>query len=50
MVFRESTVTPCVGVWIETYRHILQPLPLEVTPCVGVWIETVISSPCQQCT
>ena len=36
-----ETVTPCVGVWIETY-----PVEKEltwwqkVTPCVGVWIET----------
>jgi len=33
-------VTPCVGVWIETYpfRQIYDRQ--TVTPCVGVWIET----------
>ena len=33
-------VTPCVGVWIETYelRNALDYG--TVTPCVGVWIET----------
>ena len=33
-------VTPCVGVWIETYN---KKTPIDtniVTPCVGVWIET----------
>ena len=37
-----NPVTPCVGVWIETF--ILSALfsRIEVTPCVGVWIETCI--------
>ena len=35
-----STVTPCVGVWIETgLSGYIIKLP-DVTPCVGVWIET----------
>ena len=33
-------VTPCVGVWIETSKHIQDVEQLLVTPCVGVWIET----------
>ena len=35
-----ETVTPCVGVWIETFDRM--PVGSEdfVTPCVGVWIET----------
>ena len=34
------TVTPFVGVWIETeYNYVLLIL-LMVTPFVGVWIET----------
>ncbi len=33
-------VTPCVGVWIETYAAALDMAPEIVTPCVGVWIET----------
>ena len=38
-----NPVTPCVGVWIETF--ILSALfsRIEVTPCVGVWIETMPS-------
>ena len=35
------TVTPCVGVWIETRFIMALPDELVVTPCVGVWIETV---------
>ena len=36
------TVTPCVGVWIETESFLFtQALP-AVTPCVGVWIETSV--------
>ena len=33
-------VTPCVGVWIETYSSEHQHNSEKVTPCVGVWIET----------
>ena len=36
-----DTVTPCVGVWIETLRAFISSSRHEVTPCVGVWIETV---------
>ena len=35
-----SSVTPCVGVWIETFDFICWSKPPIVTPCVGVWIET----------
>ena len=35
-----TTVTPHVGVWIETqYVSLVGTIP-EVTPHVGVWIET----------
>ena len=34
-------VTPCMGVWIETYEERLQMQQQKVTPCMGVWIETV---------
>ena len=37
-----STVTPCVGVWIETLQLFIIVFMLVVTPCVGVWIETVV--------
>ena len=33
-------VTPCVGVWIETFMFMYEDRHQEVTPCVGVWIET----------
>ena len=33
-------VTPCVGVWIETYELRNAVDYGTVTPCVGVWIET----------
>ena len=33
-------VTPCVGVWIETFLIMKRIAVLWVTPCVGVWIET----------
>ena len=33
-------VTPCVGVWIETYMPVINMPRAGVTPCVGVWIET----------
>ena len=35
------TVTPCVGVWIETYIEPQKEHLAHVTPCVGVWIETL---------
>ena len=36
-----SSVTPCVGVWIETpFPYSCKHIP-NVTPCVGVWIETL---------
>ena len=34
------SVTPCVGVWIETKINELKNEMIKVTPCVGVWIET----------
>ncbi len=34
------SVTPCVGVWIETDIIDLYGMYCDVTPCVGVWIET----------
>ena len=37
-------VTPCVGVWIETYSFFLKRKRILVTPCVGVWIETLVSA------
>ena len=33
-------VTPCVGVWIETFITNKYNGARIVTPCVGVWIET----------
>ena len=36
-----AEVTPCVGVWIETYETLHFYAVGEVTPCVGVWIETL---------
>ena len=35
------SVTPCVGVWIETYVASYVNSLCAVTPCVGVWIETL---------
>ena len=35
-----SYVTPCVGVWIETFGTRNRHQVIDVTPCVGVWIET----------
>ena len=35
------TVTPCVGVWIETLNKFINFFFIFVTPCVGVWIETL---------
>ena len=40
----ERTVTPCVGVWIETKPDCQNRLCIFVTPCVGVWIETLRKS------
>ena len=34
------TVTPHVGVWIETRMRMLSLQHMVVTPHVGVWIET----------
>ena len=34
------SVTPCVGVWIETLFPVAGFILRMVTPCVGVWIET----------
>ena len=35
-------VTPCVGVWIETWMNYQRGGETQVTPCVGVWIETLL--------
>ena len=35
-------VTPCVGVWIETFQEYHIHFYIIVTPCVGVWIETFL--------
>ena len=35
------TVTPYVGVWIETGEGTIVNMPRSVTPYVGVWIETL---------
>ena len=37
---RSPSVTPFVGVWIETPKEVMKNLVKEVTPFVGVWIET----------
>ena len=34
------SVTPCMGVWIETRRWRQTTWSWRVTPCMGVWIET----------
>ena len=36
-----SSVTPYVGVWIETYPQGPRTVRETVTPYVGVWIETL---------
>ena len=36
----DTSVTPCVGVWIETHTMRTPTVISTVTPCVGVWIET----------
>ena len=45
VLLRIEKVTPCVGVWIETWCEVTPYPLLEVTPCVGVWIETNPSVP-----
>ena len=40
-IFYYGSVTPCVGVWIETSLYHVSALTTSVTPCVGVWIETL---------
>ena len=35
-----AAVTPCMGVWIETYFCQRLQDDSNVTPCMGVWIET----------
>ena len=40
-VVQFSSVTPCVGVWIETRHCQTMSERQAVTPCVGVWIETM---------
>ena len=37
-----KSVTPYVGVWIETAELEDDPLGIIVTPYVGVWIETLL--------
>ena len=39
---RRDVVTPCVGVWIETFPKRSWRCLTTVTPCVGVWIETIL--------
>ncbi len=39
-----SSVTPCVGVWIEIRMSWLKKRLKLVTPCVGVWIEILFTS------
>ena len=39
---KRKTVTPFVGVWIETQLARMTELYFEVTPFVGVWIETIL--------
>ena len=41
-IFYYGSVTPCVGVWIETSLYHVSALTTSVTPCVGVWIETIL--------
>ena len=41
--FAEYAVTPCMGVWIETYIIEMLKATGKVTPCMGVWIETTLS-------
>ena len=39
-MFVRQSVTPFVGVWIETFDKLNDFEKMEVTPFVGVWIET----------
>ena len=34
-----NSVTPCMGVWIETDLAADNLSESQVTPCMGVWIE-----------
>ena len=38
-----ASVTPYVGVWIETLAETLKYTVTSVTPYVGVWIETSLA-------
>ena len=38
-----SSVTPCVGVWIEICGSWESSRVKPVTPCVGVWIEIILT-------
>ncbi len=38
-LLQATSVTPCVGVWIEMAKQAHHRLDGLVTPCVGVWIE-----------
>ena len=40
-----QSVTPCMGVWIETSDPLHYWLGCLVTPCMGVWIETIKNLP-----
>ena len=40
LTFKAKSVTPHVGVWIETLRTRCCRVAITVTPHVGVWIET----------
>ena len=44
LMFSGMSVTPCVGVWIETKNPRDALERGLVTPCVGVWIETKFSA------
>ena len=39
-----TSVAPCVGAWIETYRDHWHTSGPVVAPCVGAWIETSIDA------
>ena len=38
-----GAVTPCMGVWIETWEGVHPLDASRVTPCMGVWIETPLT-------
>ena len=40
MANSRRSVTPCMGVWIETPKKVRLSKYISVTPCMGVWIET----------